>query len=137
MYNFKTMIKRLLHYLKPYRVRFIFALITTTIYVGLTLYAPYIIGVEIVALFNESFELSMLTIPVVKLAVVTVAGCVFGAIMGRLLNVISYLIIKDIIDSFSKKKDNKNNENESIKNEVKNEVKIISNFTGDESMHHQ
>lgn len=103
MYNFKTMIKRLLHYLKPYRVRFIFALITTTIYVGLTLYAPYIIGVEIVALFNESFELSMLTIPVVKLAVVTVTGCVFGAIMGRLLNVISYLIIKDIrIDTFNK-----------------------------------
>lgn len=103
MYSFKTMIKRLLHYLKPYRVRFIFALLTTIVYVGLTLYAPYIIGVEIVALFNESFELSALTIPIVKLAVVTVTGCIFGAIMGRLLNVISYLIIKDIrIDAFNK-----------------------------------
>ena len=98
------MIKRILHYLKPYWVRFIFALLTSIIYVTLTLYAPYIIGVEIVALFNEgSFNLGLLTMPIVKLAIVTVTGCIFGAVMGRLLNVISYRMIKDVrIDTFNK-----------------------------------
>ncbi|MCQ2792297.1 MAG: ABC transporter ATP-binding protein/permease [Bacilli bacterium] len=98
------MIKRILHYLKPYKVRFVFSLITTLIYVGLTLYAPYIIGVEIVGLFNQAtFEMSVLVEPIIKLAVVTILGCIFGAIMGRLLNVISYLMIKDIrIDAFNK-----------------------------------
>ena len=103
MYKLTTMIKRLLHYLKPYKVRFVFALITSTAYVLLTLYAPYIIGVEIIALFNDNFKLASLTYPIIKLAIVTVSGCVVGAVMGRLLNVTSYLMIKDIrIDVFNK-----------------------------------
>lgn len=103
MYKLTVMIKRILHYLKPYKVRFILALLTTVIYVVATLYAPYIIGVEIVALFNDTFDLSLLTIPIVKLAIVTVVGCIFGAIMGRLLNTISYMMIKDIrVDVFNK-----------------------------------
>jgi len=103
MYKLSSMIKRLFKYCKPYRFTLVCALISSVIYVFATLYAPYIIGQEIINLFKPGFELSMLIKPFVKLSIVTFIGLVFGILMGKILNIVTYKMIKDLqIDAFNK-----------------------------------
>ncbi|MCQ2752941.1 MAG: ABC transporter ATP-binding protein/permease [Bacilli bacterium] len=96
MYSVKIMLKRILKYAKPYRRNIIIALIFAILFECAFLYVPCIMGNEIIALFGEGFEMSQLTIPLVKAFSITAAGTVFGILMGRLLNVSTYLIIRDI-----------------------------------------
>lgn len=104
MYSVGKMIKRLMKYVKPYRLVFYSSIICAIVYCFATLYAPYIIGQEIINLFKpETFEMSQLVRPFIKLSIVIVVGIIFGFLMGKFLNVTTYKMVKDLqIDCFNK-----------------------------------
>ncbi len=103
MYNVKTLTKRILRYTKKYRILMTLALLCATLYVFATIYAPYIIGQEIINLFVSGFKIKSLLYPCLKLLGVSIGGVVFGIFMGLLLNKATYNIVKDLqIDAFNK-----------------------------------
>jgi len=103
MYNVKVLTKRILHYVKKYKLIMGLSLLCASIYVFATIYAPYIIGQEIIVLFNDKFKVAQLTIPFIKLAGITLGGVISGLLMGYLLNKATYNIVKDLqIDAFNK-----------------------------------
>lgn len=103
MYSVKSMIKRVLKYAKPYKAIVIISLLCAVLFECTFLYVPRIIGIEILSLFKPGFDPSHLMWPLIKVAIFTTGGTVFGVLMGRLLNVTTYRMIKDIrIDAFNK-----------------------------------
>lgn len=103
MYSVKALIKRILKYAKTYRVTIIISLLCAVIFEGLSLYVPRIIGNDMLSLFKPGFVISDLIWPITLAAIFIVFATIFGILMGRLLNVATYKMIKDIrIDTFNK-----------------------------------
>lgn len=103
MYSIKSLIKRTLTYSKSCRLILIIALIFNVLNAICLLYAPYIIGHEIINLFVPGFVMESLVAPFIKLSLVVIVGFIFGLIAARLLNLATYRIVKDIrIAAFNK-----------------------------------
>lgn len=100
----KPTLKRLLSYVKPYRLMLIVSVISAAATVICTLYAPLLIGDAVDCVIKKgNVDFEALKIVLVKLGVTTALAAVFQWIMSVCTNKISYSVIKQIRnDCFAK-----------------------------------
>lgn len=92
-----TILKRLLHYLKPYKVYLLIAILSATINIALTLFAPVLIGRAIDFIISENNVMFSTIYPIlVELLFVVIFASIFQWVLSQSTNIIAYRTITDI-----------------------------------------
>lgn len=90
-------LKRILTYIKPYRIQLIFSILLTVINVGLTLYVPILIGDSIDYIIGaDNVDFKALTNILIRFAVVVALTALAQWFMSLFNNKITYCVVRDI-----------------------------------------
>jgi len=91
----KSLLKRLMTYIKPHMFLLIISFICAILYVVATLSTPIVVG-KAINLFTENFNKNELINYILILLLIVVLGLIFGFLMNYLLNKITYSVVCDL-----------------------------------------
>lgn len=91
----KSLLKRLMTYIKPHMFLLTISFICAILYVVATLSTPIVVG-KAINLFTENFNKNELINYILILLLIVVLGLIFGFLMNYLLNKITYSVVCDL-----------------------------------------
>ncbi len=91
----KSLLKRLMTYIKPHSVLLVISFLCAILYVVATLSTPIVVG-KAINLFTADFNQQELIKYILILLLIVILGLIFGFLMNYLLNRITYSVVCDL-----------------------------------------